>query len=238
MSVVTRLALLLCLLPLALASAQGEPLANLPDGGEVGFVETFGEPGADGSFRVRFSRAGGGIVHLHALDHYVSLATARKDEHDDGDYLLLVDHNDHALRLFHEPRSAAVPVDPATALWTREAIAGGVRFVLDSTTGLVLEKVLRHDPEGRGFTIELRLRNEGSAAVGDLSFVLGGPALVNAAQSSLFGDVSVAIAVPAGGDAQFVKPSPGAVQQLTVDPASLQFAGSTNRFFGAFPNVS
>jgi YidC/Oxa1 family membrane protein insertase len=44
----------------------------------------------------------------------------------------------------------------------------------------------------------------------------------------------VAIAMPTGGDSQFVKPSPGAVQPLTVDPASLQFAGSTNRFFGAF----
>ena len=106
--------------------------------------------------------------------------------------------------------------------------------MLDGGAGLVLEKTLRHAPEWRGFELELALRNVSSAAVGDLQFTLAGPVLVNARESSLFGDVSVAIAAPVEGEAQFVKPVPGQIQALAVDPRALSFAGSTNRFFGAF----
>lgn len=209
-------------------------LAQAAEVTDVAFVREFGAPDATGSFRVRFSREGAGIVWLQALDHFVSRADALKDQHALGDYLLLLDSSNHALRLSLPQRSDAFPLDPARAPWTAEPFDGGVRFRLDGGTGLVLEKELRHEPRWRGFTLELRVRNETSSAVGDLSFVLGGPALVNAQEASLFGDVSVGIAVPTEGDPQHVKPSLGKVQALTVPPQSLRFAGGTNRFFGAF----
>ena len=225
-----RLLFLLLLLP-AVLPAQ----ANQPSNGENAFTQVFGEPGSTGSFRARFSRAGAGIVWLQAMDHFVSLQAARKAQHESNDYLLLLENGaDHALRLWHEPRTPAFPVDPATAVWNYEPIDDGVRFVLDGGNGLRLVKELRHDPGQRGFVLELSLRNESSDAIGTIDFQLGGPVLVNPTESSLFGDVSVAIAVPVEGDTEYVKPQAGGVQALPVNPAALRFAGSTNRFFGAF----
>jgi len=223
---------LLTLLPMlcALLAAQGGPTDQ-----PKSFDKTFGVPGETGSFRVGFSRVGAGVNWMQALDHYASVEKLRHEPHDSGDYLLLVDDNNHALRLFQAP-SDAFPVDPATALWTSSDVDGGVKFTLDGGAGLVLEKVYRHDPKARGFTVELTLRNESSDASGTLPFTLNTPALVNGKQASLFGDVAVAIAAPLEGDPQFVRPDPNVRPRpaLDVAPQNLSFVGSTNRFFGAF----
>jgi YidC/Oxa1 family membrane protein insertase len=224
---------LLLLLSAFLAFAA--PPAPAQNGGDVAFTREFGAPGAVGGFRARFSRAGAGLVWLQTMDHFVSLQAARKTARGPDDYLLLASNgSDHALRLFRDGIADAFPVDPSTALWTQDEIDGGLRFTIDSTTGLVLEKVLRHDPAGRGFVLEIALRNVASQATGDLGLQLSGPALVNTSESSLFGNLAAAIAAPVEGDAAYVPPTAGAVQPLAVDPRSLSFAGSTNRFFGAF----
>ncbi|MBX3462444.1 MAG: membrane protein insertase YidC [Planctomycetes bacterium] len=223
-----KLLLFLFLLATAgLGRAQGGPA-------EVAFTREFGVAGSPGSFRARFATQGAGLVWLQTMDHFVSLQAARQPTHQPGDYLLLASNGgDHALRLFAAP-SAALPIDPATAPWAAEPLADGVAFTLDSTTGLVLTKVLRHDPRGRGFTLEIALRNVAATATGNLELQLSGPALVSPAESSLFGTLAVSIAAAIDGTVATVPPAPGKVQPLELDPRGLAFAGSTNRFFGAF----
>jgi YidC/Oxa1 family membrane protein insertase len=218
----------LCLLLLAgFAAAQAEP--------EPAFTRMFGAIGEVGSFRARFARDGGGMVFLQAADHYKSLADARKPTKQAGDLLILASNGaDHALRLFHVQPTTAFPADPSVARWTIEDVPERVTFTLDGGAGLVLEKVLRHEPKQRGFVLELALRNVSSTATGSLDFVLTGPMLVAPSESSLFGTLAVALAVPTGGEPQSVPPHPGSVHTFAVDGQALQFAGSTNRFFGAF----
>jgi YidC/Oxa1 family membrane protein insertase len=226
MSMLRSLLVLLCS---ALAFAQSEP--------PKAFVHDFGAPGAQGSFRAQFAPAGGGLVFLQAADHFVNLAAARKETKDGNDYLLLAfNGRDHALRLSIANGSNAFLVDPAdaAAIWTTTASGNVVTMTYDGGAGLVLEKVWRHDPAWRGFEFEIAVKNSNSTAVGSLDVVLGGPALVVPHESGLFGTLSVAIAAPTGGDALHVVPVAGQVQKLAVDPAQLSFAGSTNRFFGAF----
>ncbi|MBL8749406.1 MAG: membrane protein insertase YidC [Planctomycetes bacterium] len=219
--------------------AVPEPRAGTPIA-DVGFVREFGTPGAPGSFRARLSRAGAGLAWLQATDHYVSLDAARKTTHGPEDWLLLATsyagapgESDHALRLLVDGDSP-LGVDPATAEWTAVDIDGGVKFTLPTPSGLVLEKVLRHDPKARGFVVEIALRNESSTVVGNVPMRLLGPALVLPHESSLFGQLAVSIAAATDGTHPVVHPKAGPSQKLELDPKMLSFAGSTNRFFGAF----
>lgn len=222
----TLLRLLLTWSLAAMAAAQGAESS--------GFLHSFGAPGAPGSFRARFARDGGGLVFLQATDHYVSLAAAKKAQHGPDDWLLLAwNGSDHALRLFAADQTA-LGVDPSTARWTATADGDVVRFELDGGKGLVLEKVIRHQQRQRGFVVEFALRNTGSAATGSIDLAWTGPMLVVPHESSLFGTLAKALAVPREGDTQVCTPQAGATQPLAVDARLLQFAGSTNRFFGAF----
>ena len=162
MSTALRFAFLLLCLP-ALLFAQEE----------TGKTVEFGAPGETGSFRARFSKQTGGIVWLQATDHYVSLEKARNEQHENGDYLLLIDNVDHSLRLF-QAAGGVFNKNPADADWQIEEIADGVRLSLDDGQGLVLEKVLRHDPKERGFVLEVTLRNNTSDKVGAQAFSLLG----------------------------------------------------------------
>jgi len=223
-NVLRLLCLILALPALLLAQGEGAPV-----------VKSFGEPGQPGSFRVGLSKQTGGIVWLQAMDHYVSVEAAKSPEKTSADYLLLVDNANHALRLF-QPANGVFAKDPAQALWQMEDVPDGVRFTLADGKGLVLEKTLIYDQQARGFTLTLTLKNESSEAVGNQEFWLGGPALVSPKQASLFGDVSVAIAAPIGeGEAVTLTPSPTEpVRPFEINAKSLSFAGSSNRFFGAF----
>ena len=224
----------LLLLFLSVFGAVAEAAAQDPS--EVAFTREFGAPGATGSFRARFSRQGAGLAFLQTMDHFVSLEARRKDEHVPGDYLLLASNGpDHMLRLFRAGGDAVFPVDPAEAPWQVEARDGALVFTLDGGNGLVLEKVLRHEPAARGFTIELALRNRGAAAVGSLDLQFTGPTLVTQSESTLFGTLAVSAAAALDGTTETVPPDPQAnVQTLGIAPSQVSFAGSTNRFFGAF----
>lgn len=227
MSNVLRILFLVLALP-ALLVAQGE-------GAPV--VKDFGRPDQDGSFRVGFSKQTGGIVWLQATDHYRSLEAANNTDRTSGDYLLLIDNGNHALRLFQAP-GGVFGKDPSKEAWEMQDLGDrGVKFTLADGLGLVLEKEFIHDPQARGFTVTLTLKNENSEAVGSQEFWLAGPSLVSPKQASLFGDVSVAIAAPIGdGEAKVLKPhDEGLSQQFAeFNPKALAFAGSSNRFFGAF----
>lgn len=228
MSMLLRLlSLLFCV---ALLRAQGET-----------FVHQFGEPGTDGSFRVQFVRAGAGVYFLQSTDHWRTLAAkqafqkAAPAERVTGDYLMLAFHgDDHALRLALAAANAAFPVDPATATWQAAVEGGTVRFTLDAGNGLRLEKVLRHDPKQRGFELEIVLHNSTSAAAGTLDLVLGGPMLISPSEPGIFLSAAAGIVAAVELEPQHVAPKAGAVQPLPVDGKTLQFAGTSNRFFGAF----
>lgn len=222
MPMLLRALLLVCLCGAAAAQNRPEPFEHL-----------FGAPGAPGSFRAKFIREGAGLFVLQASDHHVSLDAAKKATHGPDDWLLLAFNGGAAdgLRL-----SSATPlaVNPATEPWTVTTADGSVTFTLDLKNGLVLEKVLRHDPKQRGFTLELGLRNTSPGATGTLDLTLSGLTLVAPHESSLFGNLTGALAVAADGTTQHLVPSAGVMQPLVIDGKNLLFAGTTNRFFGAF----
>ncbi len=227
MQTLLRPLLLSCFAGLAAAQGRPEP-----------FEQLFGAPADAGSFRAKFIREGAGLFFLQATDHYVSLDAAKKEKgtHDGGDWLLLAFNGGTAdgLRLSSATSATPLPVDPASAPWTVTQDANSVTFTLDLTNGLVLEKVLRHEPQLRGFTLEIALRNVNATATGSLDLTLFGPTLVAPHESSLFGTLTGAMAVRGDGEVQHVVPKAGVVQPLTIDGRNLLFAGSTNRFFGAF----
>jgi YidC/Oxa1 family membrane protein insertase len=205
---------------------------------DVPLVHQFGPVGAPGSFRARFSPQGAGLVLLQTTDHFVSLGAARKATKTPDDFLLLGwgAGNDHALRLREPSATPLFPQNLATDTWNVEALpeGAGVRFWLDSGKGLVLTKTLRHVPAERGFALELELQNRGSEAVGNLGLELGGIALANPAESSLFGNPAIAIAATVDGQPAVLHPAAGPARPLDLAGRPLSFAGSTNRFFGAF----
>ncbi len=202
---------------------------------EVGFTHDFGQRGAPGSVRARFSRLGGGLVWLQLADHYKSVVAARTQPHTTDDFMLLVlNGDDHALRLVGDEAQTHFPQDLALAEWTYRELEDGVAFSIDSGNGLVLEKILRHDPTQRGFVLEFVLRNKAAEPGGQVTFTLLGPALVNPSEVALIGTSSMAIAALPDGTEKHVGPSAGKVQTLDLDPHQISFAGNTNRFFGAF----
>lgn len=224
--------LLRCLFVFVMAgwlAAQGE--------GEASFIRSFGERSVAGSMRVRFVRAGAGLDWLQLTDHARSVDKPPPGARPEDNYMLLVRNgNDHALRLAHaaSPAPAAFPLDPSLEVWRVTETPDTVTFTLDGGQGLVLEKVWRHDPRQRGFVFEIAVRNTTSTATGSLDLVLGGPAPVSPTESSLFGTLAAAIVAGEDGTAQTLPPAPGTVQTLTLPAQPLAFAGSTNRFFGAF----
>lgn len=227
---------LLCFLWCPPALAQGEgSAAPVPAPADLVIERQFGTVGDPGSFRAKFSKAGGGLWFLQLTDHFQTLESAARRPHLPGDYLLLAfNGSDHALRLVGEPADTRFPADLEKALWTHTEIENGVQFSLASGNGLELVKTWRHDPTQRGFVFELTLRNLAADPGGRCVFQLLGPALVNPAEATLIGNSSVAIAAPVEGDAKHVVPAAGKVQTLEVDPTKLSFAGNTNRFFGTF----
>ena len=205
------------------------------------FFHQFGEPGTTGSFRAQFVRAGAGVYFLQSTDHWRTLAAkqaflqAKPDQRVTGDYLMLAYHeNDHALRLFLAAANAAFPVDPAIAPWQVRAEGSTVRFTLDAGNGLELEKVLRHDGKQRGFELELVLRNKNAQAAGSIDFVLGGPTLISPQEPGLFLSAAAGIVAAVEAEPQHVAPKAGVPQPLPIDGKTVLFAGTSNRFFGAF----
>ena len=232
--------LMTMLLRLLFAVLLATPLSAQED---KSFVHQFGAPGTTGSFRVHFVKEGAGAWFVQSTDHWTTLAAARAFAAaqekgvapTSGDYLMLAFHgDDHALRLALPTATAAFPVDPAVAPWRVATTPEQVTFTLDAGNGLVLEKVLTHDAKQRGFQLAIVLRNGNSQATGSLDLVLGGPALVVPHQTGLLLSATGGLAAVAEGDPQHVTPKAGPAQPLTIDGRTLLFAGTSNRFFGAF----
>lgn len=225
MSNVLRILFLVAALP-ALLVAQGE----------TGITKSFGTPGEYASFEARFSRLTAGIVWLKSKAHYVTVEAKNKpeSERESGDYLLLIDGQNHGMSVY--PGGAGpFAKNPGNEQWQMEDLGDAVKFTLDDGKGLVLEKTFTYDPEARGFRVTLALRNVSSDEGGSQDFWMAGPALVSPKASSFFGDVSVSIAAPMDGEAQTIGPAKDFQEQpFEVAPSVLSFAGSTNRFFGAF----
>ena len=203
-------------------------------------VRDFGAPGAVGSFRVKFDRRGAGIFSLQLLDHYVSLDAARREQHEPGDYQLLVfGGTNHSLRLQLDSRSASLfGVPLGSAPWNVEQLPDAVRFTIEGKEGLQLAKTFRHRPSHRELALEIELRlPEGSKPLPDaVAFLdLLGPVLINPVEASMFGNPAVAIGTTADATQSVVKPHQGPSQVLfEIDGRELGFAGATNRFFAAF----
>ncbi len=216
-----------------LVLAQGQPPAPEP------FIHEFGQPGDVGSFRAQFTPVGGGMVFLQTMDHFVTLAASRHESPTPEDYLLLAfNGRDHGLRLAGRPSATKFPEELFAAVWQVTTTPDSVTFTLDSSggqgNGLVLRRTLRHDPKNRGFLLEIALRNDGAAPGGQIEFELVGPALVVQQGSQLIGQQSVGIVALPDGTSEHVAPKAGVVQRFELDPKQMVFAGSTNRFFGAF----
>lgn len=203
-------------------------------------VRDFGAPGTRGAFRVKFDRRGAGIFSLQMLDHYVSLDAARREQHEPGDYqLLLYGGANLSMRLQLDSRSAGlfgVPI--GSAPWNVEQLDDAVRFTIAGKDGLLLAKTYRHRPSHRelALEVELTLPATSKALPDAVAFLdLIGPVLVNPVEASMFGNPAVAIGATPEVPQAVVKPHQGPTQVLfDIDGRELGFAGSTNRFFAAF----
>ncbi len=210
------------------------------------FMHEFGRRGVPGSFLAQFSEQGAGLVFLQLGDQYVDAATSLKAVKTDADLLLLLwSGNDYSFRLEEQPRGAPLFSEPLlTAKWRHEILtdgeggAGGVRFTIDSGKGLTIQKTFRAIPGKRELSIELAIKNVEDAKRdgSDRMFCrLGGPALVNKTEPSLFFQPAVGIAVGKDKTEKFVSPKAGDLQDLLdLNGQELAMAGSTNRFFGGF----
>lgn len=213
------------------------------------FFHEFGTRGQPGSYRACFSDAGAGMVSLQLGDHYVDTAAGKKEVKGDDDLLLLVwAGNDFSFRVEEQPRQPVPAFFPnanlLTAAWKREILPagadgpGGVRFSLESGSGLVFTKTFRPRPGLREIAVELAVRNTSdSKRDGNerMFLSLGGPALVNKTEASLFFQPAVAVGVGPDKAVKFLPPKAGPLQELLkLDGQELSMAGSTNRFFGGF----
>jgi YidC/Oxa1 family membrane protein insertase len=122
---------------------------------------------------------------------------------------------------------------------------GGVRFRLDGGQGLELEKVYRPRYGRREFELEITLRSTGEPGQTEgtrFDVDLLGLALVNLASENVIGNPAVTIVQqvsPNGRPGEVTVLPPGERQGATsvlngIGSNPVHFAGSTNRFFGAF----
>ncbi len=211
-------------------------------------TRTFGQPGEKGAMEVTFHPAAGSILSVRLLDHFESTEAARRAEPRREDYLLVATDVQPGLTAFslsQVPPATLFPMrlngvpgnGQAAVPWQVEELPDGIRFALDSGSGLRLEKTFRHRPGQRGLGLELTLRHApGGHAAGELLCDMTGLTLINTKDLSLFGNPAVAIAVEQAGARHVLHPAAGTQRVPLPFPAgaALSMAGTTNRFFGAF----
>ncbi len=225
------------------------------------FTRDFGTPGEPGSMRIRFDRHGASVHWIELLDH-ASEATNRPVDGKvpvdpykvAGEVELVRDGNPPVLGwrmlVLREERAGAAfgGVRIHEDLWDAEVLAdGSVKFSILASQGLRLGKTFRKQPLRRDLEIDLTMESLADRPGPDGAeqrLLLTGLALSNPRADHVLGNPAVAIAVTVDADGTRVptvvhvggSPLPGGKADLVAPPSgtAIDFAGVTNRFFGAF----
>lgn len=212
----------------------------------------FGGDGEAGSYRIGFSDHGGSVFSVRLLDEFGDCALQGKAEHQPTDYYELVRAVQTGFFSFvlEEPDSnnRKLPVKIDTDLWSREDLGDGIRYTLDCGNGLSLEKVFRRRPGLRDLDLEIALRRSQSyqGQASELKLQLRGASLANPVHEHILGQ-NPAIAfgrsvdADSGNEETWVVHVDGKPNGPALSPVAkssgrsyIDFAGTTNRFFGAF----
>jgi YidC/Oxa1 family membrane protein insertase len=241
------LALAVCASPLV---GQDPPTPRAEAADQRWFVRDFGVPGEAGSYRVSFVTNGGCVYWVRLLDEFANPAARRAGLHPDTEFYELVQMVQSGIASFvlDEPGERRLPIEIATERWEHEDIPGGVRFTIDCTNGLVLEKLFRHEPGRRDFEVEIALRRTAAytGQASELKLELRGATLANPEREHILGQnpaVGFGLAKnhDTGAEVTWVEHCDGKVNPPQLPPIAsssgrsfVDFAGTTNRFFGAF----
>ncbi len=224
--------------------------------GDNRFSHDFGVPGERGALRVVFDRRAASVVEVRLLDEPATLEASQVpvEQRVEEDFYPLVQPVQGGFVSLPTAfqRQSGLTVDPYQSRWDR--VAGGdgevVLQLVDADNGLTLRKTFHHRPGWRGLSMELSVEAaaERSSAATErtpagaslllamrglsvtnprVDHVLGqNPAFVIGASAAPEGEVAIAVQRPHD-------QIEGPVAQRTT-AGGIDFAGSTNRFFGAF----
>lgn len=250
--------------PERVATSPAPLIAAAPPGGATAqstesttIEKTFGAIGEPGSYWIEFDRAGASVRSIRLLDEPASPEDYKLDNPSiDNAYKLVrpmpaggggvltsltLTEDTAGARRFGEGLDST--------LWEAEEAADRVTFRLrDEQTGLTLVKTFRHEVGRRELWIELAIvadanrgDNQGNLAPGaDARLWLHGPSLVNPASTFVLGNPAKAIGKMTEQDEVGVlvpgdTPKPAPERFVWSSGTSyIDFAGTTNRFFGAF----
>jgi YidC/Oxa1 family membrane protein insertase len=214
-------------------------------------THTFGEKDGKG-YQITWSRYGAGVQAIALNDDYVDSAARAKTEKSASDYYPLVPYySDRPVRdwgygLVLEGRGAdrfpkAIDDGGKYQLWELAGqTADEVRFSLDMGNGLSLEKVFSYEAGCRDLLVDIELKNKAAKDVpASYQIALRGVQVWNPASEHLLGNPAsayVGARNPEGDEVAKVLAAADATAVLwsKQEGGSFQFAGTTNRFFGAF----
>jgi len=229
---------------------------------EVLFEHVFGQPGEVGSLHVVFDRRGGSVRSVRLLDEPSTPAARRKGAWSvDESYQLVkpVQKDVVSLSMAEVRQSGAtrLGLDIERHRWeVRELEGDAVEFTLhDPATGLSLQRTYRHEPGRRDLRLSLSLvadaerPTEGKAlelpAGSQCRVWLYGLSLINPSAGQILGNPAYAIGqvlhqVTGEPLIEVQRPdgkrNPSRLPRVAKSDRDyiIDFAGSTNRFFGAF----
>lgn len=209
-------------------------------------AKQFGAVDEPGAYKVWFDDQGGSIWYLQLLDEHV----CERGQQGSGAPYALVRQVQSGFNSFvlEDVGSTRLPVAIDTAAWQWEELTDGARYTIDCGNGLVLEKLWRHRAGLRDFDFEIALRRseayEGKSS--EVKLQLRGASLANPESEHILGQ-NPAIAfgrsvdADSGSDETWVVHVDGKPNGPTLAPVArssgrsyIDFAGTTNRFFGAF----
>ena len=238
--------------PAVVAAVQAQT-QNEFDPGVATVTHTFGEPDGKG-YRVSWSRYGAGVRAVTLLDDYVDPQAEGKEQKAPSDYYPIVPYysgravRDWGYGLVLEGRGTtrfpkAIDDGPKYQLWElapKQDTDDSVRFFLEMGNGLTLEKEFRYDPDRRVLLLSVRLKNAGGEGLPtSYQVALRGVQVWNPSSEHLLGNPAIAVAgvtTPEGEAAARVLGASDATSILwsKQEGGAFEFAGTTNRFFGAF----
>lgn len=241
---------------------QSGAAAEEPPPADVLVEKTFGLPGQVGSLYVLFDRRGASVRSIRLLDQPATPEARKKGQWSMAESYQLVEpvQRDVVSLSMAEVRQSGqgkLGVDIERAPWVIEDLQdGAVEFTIhDPATGLSLRRTYRHDPGRRDLQLTISLLADEDRPTTDNARELPmgaecrvwlyGLSLINPSAGQILGNPAYAIGQvlnestgepvvevqrPDG------KPNPARLPRVATSDRDyiIDFAGSTNRFFGAF----